>query len=377
MLFAFTISISEGSYSNIIEIFTLDNTGHIQIHKDDYAARPKIYKSIRDRSILEDHLSGDSQVKSFSPRVFSTALAYAGNKTSISRVVGIDIEQEVAVTRIREKVSKGTYFSNPSNDDVYVKAMIGQGLSASLDLDIGDDFVLISSGADGSIANDIFTVSAIIGNRQSLDRMTVYLPLGPAQEFLSLGTDVHQYTLLVDTPRHNEAIANRLQSELPELTVSPWQVVEETFYRTMQIDKESQKVTMQFAIFMVFIGVLNTVLMSVMERTREFGVLRSIGCRPVELVKMIVFETLLLTSLSIAIGAVLVTPAIYWFQEVGLALPAPIDLGGVSFEYFRGELSPLVYIQPAIFMLTVAVVISILPAIRAARISPKSAMEVY
>ena len=377
MLFAFTVSLVEGSYSNIIEIFTLDNTGHIQIHKDDYADRPKIYKSIREHRKLEDHLTNHGDVKSFAPRVFSHALAYAGNKTAISRVVGIDVEREATVTRIREKVSKGTYFDNRPDEDGYFKAMIGQGISAGLNLEIGDEIVLISSGADGSIANDIFIVGAIIGNRQSFDRMAVYLPLASAQEFLSLGADVHQYTLLVNNSRQNEAIAERLQSELPELTVSPWQVIEETFFRTMQLDRESQEVIMQLLIFMVFIGVLNTVLMSVMERTREFGVIRSIGCRPVELVKMIVLETFMLTSLSIAVGMILVTPVLYWFQEVGLALPDPIDMGGISFDQMKGKLSALVYIQPKIFMLIVAVAISIPPPIRAARIRPKEPVGTY
>ena len=74
MLFAFTVSLVEGSYNNIIDIFTLDNTGHIQIHKDDYIDRPKIYKSIRERRKLEDYLSSDGDIKSFSPRVHATAL---------------------------------------------------------------------------------------------------------------------------------------------------------------------------------------------------------------------------------------------------------------------------------------------------------------
>ena len=70
--------------------------------------------------------------------------------------------------------------------------MIGRGLHITLKLDIGDEIVLISSGGDGSIANDIFVVSAIIGNKTSFDRMAVYLPLAAAQEFLSLGNDVHR-----------------------------------------------------------------------------------------------------------------------------------------------------------------------------------------
>ena len=183
MLFAFAVSLVEGSYSNIIEIFTLDNMGHIQIHKDDYADRAKIYKTIREQRKIEDHLTNHGDVKSFAPRVFSPALAYAGNKTAISRVIGIDVEREATVTRIREKVSRGTYFDNRPSEEGYFKAMIGHGISAGLNLEIDDEIVLISSGADGSIANDIFTVEAIIGNRQSFDRMSVYLPLDRPRNF--------------------------------------------------------------------------------------------------------------------------------------------------------------------------------------------------
>ena len=377
MLFAFTVALTEGSYSNIIEIFTLDNTGHIQIHKGDYLDRPRIYKTIRERRELESHLAQHGDVKSFTPRVFSAALAYAGNKTATARVVGIDANTEPDVTRIRETIAEGTYFSSQPNADGYFTTMIGQGLAKRLKLGVGDEIVLISSGADGSIANDIYVVSAIIGNRQSFDRMTAYLPLAAAQEFLSLGSDVHQYTLLVNNSRQNVAVAERLQSELPDLVINPWQVVEETFYRTMQLDQDSQEVIMQLVIVIVFIGVLNTVLMSVLERTREFGVLRSLGCRPVELVKMIVLETLMLTSISVLVGMILVSPIIYWFHEVGLTLPAPVDMGGVSFEQMKGDFAPGVFIQPMIFMLVVAIVISLLPALRAARIMPKDALGAF
>ena len=172
-------------------------------------------------------------------------------------------------------------------------------------------------------------------------------------------------------------MAERLQSELPDLVINPWQVVEETFYRTMQVDQDSQEVIMQLVIVIVFIGVLNTVLMSVLERTREFGVLRSLGCRPVELVKMIVLETLMLTSISVLVGMILVSPIIYWFHEVGLTLPTPVDMGGVSFEQMKGDFAPGVFIQPMIFMLVVAIVISLLPALRAARIMPKDALGAF
>ena len=271
MLFVFSFSLLEGSYGNLIDIFTLDNTGHIQIHKDDYLDRPKIYKTLQDRDLIESTLQADAQVKSFTPRVFAPALAYAANKTTPAQVIGVDPDKEPTVTRLRQKVSAGTYFDSTPDADGYSKAMIGHGLAMSLKLSVGDEIVLISQGADGSIANDIFIVTALIGNRTSFDRMAIYLPLNAAQMFLSLGPDVHEYALLVTDKNANESIAVELARKLPDVTVSPWQVVESTFYRTMQSDKQGNHFMMALIVFIVFIGVLNTVLMSVLERTREFG----------------------------------------------------------------------------------------------------------
>ena len=374
MLFVLGYSLLEGSYGNIIDIFTLDSTGHIQIHQDGYLDRPKIYKTIQDRDQVEVALTNDPEVKGFASRVFSPALAYSGDKTAPSRLIGIDPDLEPTVSRLLQKVSKGTYFSSLRNADGYYEAMIGRGLHITLKLDIGDEIVLISSGGDGSIANDIFVVSAIIGNKTSFDRMAVYLPLAAAQEFLSLGNDVHQYVLLVNSKDDNELVASGLSAQLPELTVSPWQKVEATFYRTMQADKQGNYFTMGLITFIVFIGVLNTVLMSVLERTREFGVLRAIGSRPMQLVRLISLETFFLAFISVIVGFLLITPIIYWLAEVGMLLPEPIDMGGIEFQHLKGEMSARIFWVPMAFILATAVLISIPPGFRAARILPKEAM---
>lgn len=374
MLFVFSYSLLEGSYGNIIDIFTLDNTGHIQIHKADYLDKPKIYKSIRDRQTIETVLTETAAVASFTPRIFSPALAYGRDKTAPSRVIGVDVEREPGVSRLKNKVSDGEYFSGKPNADGYYQAMIGQGLANNLDLTTGDELVLISQGADGSIANDIFIINAIIGNKTSFDRMAVYLPLTAAQAFLSLGNDVHEYAMLVTDKHRNRKIAEELASRLPAVTVSPWQEVEATFYRTMQSDKQGNHFMMGLIVFIVFIGVLNTVLMSVLERTREFGVLRAIGSRPSQLIRLITLETLLLALMSVSIGVVLVLPIIYWFSEFGILIPEPVDMSGIEFQHLRGEFSSGVFLLPMAFILITAIIISIPPGLRAARILPKDAM---
>ena len=374
MLFVFSMSLLEGSWSNVVDIFTLDHTGHIQVHKDDYAKRPKIHKTIENPAVVETTLKNHEDVTGWAPRVYSSALAYGGNKTSIARIFGIDPELEPTVTRILQKVSAGQYFSAQPNADGYFPAMIGRGLANSLRLDVGDEIVLISSGADGSIANDIFIITAIIGNTTSFDRLGVFLPLTVAQEFLSIGGEVHEFALLARNKHDNEQLAVALQSLMPSLKVSPWQQIEATFYRTMQSDKQGNYFTMALIVFIVFIGVLNTVLMSVLERTKEFGVLKSIGCRPSELVKLIFIETVMLASISISVGLALILPVIVWFTEVGIKLDISVDMGGVVFDTMKGDLSAYVVFMPMGFMLLTAALISLPPGLRAARILPRVAL---
>lgn len=374
ILFVFSMSLLEGSWSNVVDIFTLDHTGHIQVHKDDYAKRPKIHKTIENPTVVETTLKNHEDVTGWAPRVYSSALAYGGNKTSIAQIFGIDPELEPTVTRILQKVSAGQYFSAQPNADGYFPAMIGRGLANSLRLDVGGEIVLISSGADGSIANDIFIITAIIGNTTSFDRLGVFLPLTVAQEFLSIGGEVHEFALLARDKHDNEQLAAELQSLMPSLKVSPWQQIEATFYRTMQSDKQGNYFTMALIVFIVFIGVLNTVLMSVLERTKEFGVLKSIGCRPSELVKLIFIETVMLASISITVGLALILPVIAWFTEVGIKLDISVDMGGVVFDTMKGDLSAYVVFMPMGFMLLTAALISLPPGLRAARILPRVAM---
>ncbi len=189
-----------------------------------------------------------------------------------------------------------------------------------------------------------------------------------------MGGDVHEYALLARNKHDNEQLAADLQKLLPGLTVSPWQQIEATFYRTMQSDKQGNYFTMALIVFIVFIGVLNTVLMSVLERTREFGVLKSIGCRPSELIKLIFIETVMLASISITAGLALILPVIIWFTEVGIKLDISVDMGGVVFDTMKGEFSAYVIFMPMGFMLLTAALISLPPGLRAARILPRVAL---
>jgi len=375
ILCVLSFSMTEGSYSNVIKIFTEDHTGHIQIHSEDYLTRPKIHKNISTDSNIEQILSDSVFVRAYTKRVFSPALAYSEKKNTPVKIVGIDPELELNTSRLGDKVKEGEYFNGLPNKDGYYHAMIGVSAAKTLGLKPGDELILISQGADGSIANDIFLVGAIVGSKSSWDSATVYLPLNAAYEFLTLHNRVHQYSLMLNDANDVLAATKELRQQLPELSVDPWMVVEETFYKTMQADKEGNQFSLFIIVFIVFIGVLNTVLMSVLERTHEFGVLKAIGSRPGTITFMILLETSLLAILSVAAGVILAIPLILWFANVGLTFPDPIDVGGIAFQHMTGEFSLQVFLLPMAFILSFAIVVAIFPGIRAARVLPTEAMR--
>ena len=375
ILCVLSFSMTEGSYNNVIKIFTEDHGGHIQIHSEDYLLRPKIHKNIDENPGIEERLRASEFVRSFTKRIFSPALAYAGNKNTPVEIIGVDPLLERHTSRLADKVQTGEYFDNKPNSDGYYKVMIGVKAASSLNLQVGEELVLISQGADGSIANDIYIIGAIVGTKSSWESSKVYLPLNAASEFLTLYDRVHQYAVILNDPSNVNEATIALRQELPELTVNPWMEVEETFYKTMQSDKEGNRFMLFIIVFIVFIGVLNTVLMSVLERTHEFGVLKAIGSRPQTITLMIMLETSLLAVLSVLAGIILAIPLILWFANIGFALPEPVDVGGIAFQHMAGEFSLQVFLLPLLFILSFAIIISIFPGLRAARVLPTEAMR--
>jgi|TARA_Y100000310_G_scaffold340180_1_gene435070 ABC-type lipoprotein release transport system permease subunit len=371
ILCSFTISLLDGTWGNLVDYFTRDHTGHIQIHAGNYLDRPKLYKSIKERSYLEAVLTQEEDVQSFAPRVFAPALAYAGDKNTSVTVIGVDPSLEKNTSMLSSKVKEGNYFSDPLITDGYYPAIVGLGVADSLNLGIGDEIILISQGADGSIANDIYLVSAKVGTKTSNERQSVYLPITAAQEFLSMGIGVHEYALLLNDSDESLPVAAKLTSALQDRdwVVSPWQKVEEAFYKSMQADKRGGHVMLGIVVFLVCIGVLNTVVMSVLERTREFGVLRAIGTKPSKIMAMIIMETSILALFSCLLGLIIATPLNMWFTFEGLALPEPMDVGGILYERMKGELSVKVFALPLLVVVASAAAVSILPSIRAARIT--------
>ena len=381
MIVGFTLSSvfigwSDGAYGNIIAMFTRNRIGHIQVHREGYLNKPSLYKTISDYSAVGEAIQTIAGVEAWTPRVFGAGLGSVDEKSTTVQIFGVDVARETKATQFDKKVIEGRVLDKtPSHE-----AVIGKGLATTLSATLGSEIVIFSQGADGSIANDVYTIVGIVeSGDDTTDRMTCYLNLKDAQELFVLEGRIHEIVLTVSkinqVPTITKAIETRLNN--PTLDVAPWQEVAKSFYRAMQADKQGDAIGRIVIMLIVAIGVLNSVLMSVLERTREYGVLKAVGTKPTQIFRLVICEVAIIALASICVGAVLGVLANYLLSIYGITLPQEFTYGGIKFETMYAEVNARSLIIPAITVLLSAIVVGLFPAIKAARIMPAKAMRTH
>jgi putative ABC transport system permease protein len=367
---------ADGSYGHIIDDFTRHTFGHIQIHKDDYLDRPSIYKTINAIGRLGDKLEQIPTVESWAPRIYSVGLAALEENTTAVRILGIDPQKEDKTTEFSKKVVRGRYLSaRPQHE-----AMIGRRLANILKARLDDRIAILTQAADGSTADDLYSVKAIIDSGDEVsDRTALYLHLRDAQTLLALGSRVHEIAITVH--KLSQAVATsaviRRALQDPALSVETWQVFARPFYVAMKADLQGMWVSLFIIVAIVAVGVLNTVLMSVLERQREYGILKAIGTKPVQIVRLVLAEVSLLALGSIAFGGIVSLGLNAFLSSHGIHLSSAFTYGGMKFQVLQSEVNARSFVIPALTVFLSAAVVGFFPALNAARTDPAKSMRFH
>ena len=373
VLASVSVGWSDGTYSFIIDMFTRNQLGHIQIHGEGYLDKPSIYNTIDHVQQVGQKITDIKGVESWTPRLFTAGLASVEEKSTAAQIIGINPQKEERATNFQKKIIQGKSFADTAGHS----AILGKGLAEVLNASVGDTVVIVSQAADGSIANDLYEIIGFYeSGDQMSDRMSLYLHLQDAQELFVLPNQVHEIAVIVDdldsVKKLTEEINHRLGSNYK---ATPWQEFAKSFYQAMKADQQGMWIMIFIIVLIVAIGVLNTVLMSVLERTREYGVQKAIGTRPGQVFWQVIYEVSAITIASVLVGTVLSIIANYLLSIYGISLPQAFSYGGMEFKTMYGEVSPRSLYIPALTVLLAATLVSIFPAVRAAKIEPARAMR--
>ena len=367
---------SDGTYNNIIDKFTRNNFGHIQIHEKSYLDKPSLYKTINNFSEIEKRIKKIKNIDSWAPRIYSAGLASVKEKSTGVRIVGVDPKNEIKTTGFDRKVTEGRSFSESQKNET----LIGKGLANILKAKLNDELVIVTQGADGSIANDLYNIVGIVEMGDDVsNRTALYLNIKDAQELLVLENRIHEIAITVNSLKHVLKISENLKHLIqePELAIAPWQVFARSFYAAMKADQEGMYYTLIIIVLVVAVGVLNTVLMMVLERRREYGVLKAIGTRPKQIIKLVLTEVNILAVFSIIVGMIAGWVINSILSKHGLSMAEPISYGGMKIQHLLSEINARMFYIPAITVFLSATVVGFFPALMAARTEPAKTMRMH
>ena len=354
-----------------------NRTGHIQVHREGYLDKPSLYKTIDNPSAVGAAIQSTARVEAWTQRVYGAGLGSVGEKSTAVQIVGVDVAREIQATRFDNKVVEGSVLSE---NRLRMRLLLEKVWRGFFSAEIGDEIVIVSQGADGSIANDVYKIVGIAESGDDVtDRVACYLHIEDAQELFVLEGRVHEIVVIVSNINWVDKVTRAIETRLndPTLDVAPWQVIAKSFYRAMKTDQQGDAISRWVIMLIVAIGVLNTVLMSVLERTREYGVLKAVGTKPVQIFWLVVCEVVIIALASICIGALLGVLVNYLLSIYGITYPEEITYGGMKLKTLYAEVNVRCLVIPAITVMISAVIVSLFPAVKAARIMPAKAMRTH
>lgn len=320
-LLVFMISIQFGMYDLMINNTLQSFSGHLQVQAPGYKDDLKMRQSVPDVRVLAASYRRDPGFRTVAARGAAFALASSEARSYGIQIYGVEPDFEPGVSNVPGLVSEGRFLADPDATEI----VIGKVLARNLRVGIGDEITLLGSGRDGSFAAAIVSVVGIFDSGvPDLDRSIAEIPLGFFQDTFAMEGAGHQLVIttaeLADVPAAKQT-AEKLLPAGEELVVHDWEALQPGLRQAIQADLTSAWFMYGLLVVLVAFSVMNTQLMSVLERTREFGIVMSLGLTPGRLARLVMLETALMGFVGLGLGALLGALLTTWFTFKGFAYP--------------------------------------------------------
>ncbi len=375
MLLLLSIGLGDGGHYQMIESSVRFGSGHVVIQAPGYQQSRGVAKYVdngaQHRALAWLDSAGDRfGIQTVLRRVFGSGLAASAEDSAGVQMIGIQPALERSVSRFAEKLTAGKF---PESDDSE-EVVIGSGVARRLALKPGDKLVLTAQEVGGAELQSILVrVGGIMRTGiEEVDEAAVLLPLVTAQRFLGTGAGVHQIAVLLKDSRLAEPLARLAQERLPGLEVLTWAQAMPELNDFIRIDDAGNYLFNTVFFVLIAFLVLNTLLMSVLERKREFALLDALGLTPDRRFSMIMLEAGFVALLSAAAGAALGLLGHLYFAVHGLPIDwfytGEVSAAGVAFDpviYSNLSEKRILGCIGLVFVLTL--LLALVPARRAAR----------
>ncbi len=346
--------------------------GHAQVHGRGYQDSPEMTNVVPDPMTVEAKLKSAVPGATTERRVVGAGLAGSEDVSAPVAVLGIETEKPSA--RALLTIVQGRALDAERSREV----VIGTGLARELGLAPGGEMVLVGQAADGSLANDRYTVAgtADAGSSEA-NQSTVFMRLADAQSFFALNEGVHQ--IIVRLPAGEEDLSRPVSLlagalDLSSLEVLPWTSILPELKGALDAKRKNMRLIDLIVFLIVSLGILNTMTMSTFERTREFGVMASLGTRPRRVLGMVLLEALMQGVIGLCAGVALAWLILHGIGTLDYSgLTGGADVLGVRLLSIRLSITAGPVVEAGLVTFVTMLVGALAPAIHAARLRPVEA----
>ncbi len=380
LLLVFMLSFQFGSYETMINSSVKIHTGHLQIQADEYQDKKNIRLVVTNPEKIAALVDDIPKVAAYTFRGQGFSLISSEQRTYGVVVTGIDPQGETDVSRLKSLIRQGEFLSGADTD----QALVGKLLARNLRVSIGDELSLVGQGRDGSIAATVVKVKGIFSSGiDELDRASIHIPLKTFQEIYSMQDAVHEVVIIADSLQDLDKIKHTIKSDLTSLNlkkpliVLDWNELMPGLRQSIEMDLISGLIFYLLLLLVVAFSILNTFLMAIFERTREFGVMMAIGTTPGRLTKILLIESMAMTFVGVVVGILTGSLITIYFQSHGIDFSGASELlsqFGITGRMYP-KLSLLSAVSGPLAVLVITFFTALYPALKVRRMHPVEAMR--
>ncbi len=367
----------DGAHLQMKENFTGLLMGHIQIHAKGFEKTISINKVIKNPVPIEDILKKQPEIVSYSRRIRTFSLFGTAENSVGGMLIGIDPVNEAKVSKIKNAVISGQFLTAENVRGIVLGNVLAENLQATL----GDKVVAMAQATDGTLGAEAFRVIGLIKTGvEEIDKGIAFVLLKDVQRVLILEEAVTDFVLRVNSFDRINGVTQFLKTQLPtnDLEIMTWSEISPVLQQWMDFDEAFAYVFLLIVLIIIVAGILNTILMSLLERTREFGVMMALGTKGYQLAFMVGIESFLLGVMGMVVGMAIGLSAVGVFSHWGIPISSKVKEAMASF-FMSDVIYPTInidhVISSALVVLISSILISLYPAWKVSKLRPVKALH--
>ncbi|HAP69969.1 MAG TPA: ABC transporter permease [Flavobacteriales bacterium] len=365
----------EGMIGQKINDVIENEYSHFQFHHKKFRDELAIKEVIENGEEIREKLNSEEKVVGSSGRVIATAMIASANKSGGIKAVGVLPSDEAVVTQLNDKIVEGEYFEGIKRNPI----LISKKIADDYHLDVKNKLVLTLQDVDGEIISASFRVAGIYkSNNGMFDEMNVFVQRSDLQNIVNLQpSEFHEIAVLLTEHSLAEQYAKKYADLYPNLEVLPWLDLAVGMRYMVEASGTFAYIFVGIILVALLFSIVNTMLMAVMERTREIGMLKAVGLNRRKIFSMIMLETVFLSMIGAPLGLLIAYGFIERLGKVGF------DLGSVGEAYSEmgfaaviyPELGFETYLSITIMVFCMAFIAAIYPARKALKLNASEAIR--